>query len=276
MMMSEVTAANIRDSLPPKLAERLEHIEWFAELDSTSSYLLAAPRPEVNQWRVAIADEQTAGRGRGANQWHSAPGAGLWMSGAYTLASTPDSLGGITLAIGAAVAETLTSLGVSDIRLKWPNDLIVDDRKLGGILLDSSPTAAGGMSIVCGLGINSRLPAAQVLNEVIEASAALFPIDLESVLTDVPTNEALAATMLESMVRTLDRFESDGFAPFIPRWSAFDWLAGRRVVVQGNDQLTGIAEGISEQGELIVREGDTVHYVISGSVRPEPGQESVA
>ena len=155
--MTTDVAACVRSLLGEAADERIESIDWFESLDSTNDYLLAAPKPAPSMARVALADEQTSGRGRGDKRWVSAAGGGLWMSIAYTFAPTPPALSTLTLAIGSDIAHCLGEFGAGGIMLKWPNDLMLDHRKLGGILVETR-TAAASSTIVCGIGINLRDP----------------------------------------------------------------------------------------------------------------------
>lgn len=265
--MSETTAAKIRRKLAADVDKHVEHIEWFARLGSTSSYLLAAPRPSAGTCRIAIASEQTEGRGRGENHWQSAPGAGLWMSVAYTFPSIPENVAALTLAIGAGVAHSLQTIGVADIRLKWPNDLVVGGRKLGGILLDSAPNASGGTTVICGLGINTQFPDVRLVDQLIDTGGSLLPVGLDTVTTGAPAIDDLAAMMIERLIAVLQRYETDGFSFFAEFWRRLDWLRGKTVTVRGPQSVDGVADGITDAGALILIDGESRREVVSGTVR---------
>ena len=233
--------------MSPIAQESLAELETFREIGSTNSYLLAAGKPLPGHMRVAIAEQQTAGRGRRDKPWYSPAGAGLWMSVAYSFTVRPANLSALTLAVGTAVANELTDLGVSSVLLKWPNDLLVDERKLGGILLES---CANGMTAIVGIGINMALP-----NKADEhINAARKPIDLSSVLAAVPSVDALAARVTERLCATLQTFDRDGFASFATEWSRLDALEGREIVVNREGiRETGISHGIAPDGALLLR-----------------------
>ncbi len=266
--MAPPTEATIRELLPPAVEAQLAALDLFPEIDSTSTYLLNRPRPAAGHWHVAIAERQTAGRGRGDKRWHSPAGGGLWLSAAYTFEEAAESLPALTLAIGAGVAGTLKRIGVDGIMLKWPNDLIAGGRKLGGILLDSA-SSPSGTTVVCGLGLNMKLQRGLEFE--------LSPVDLDSLLAEMPPMDALAAAMIESFATTTGRYEAEGFAAFTADWSALDWLRGRRVVVEQQDERReGIAAGVAETGALIVEDGEVEHHVVSGTVRLAGAVEVVA
>lgn len=259
--MNKPNADLIRRSLSQVTLQSLAELSTFREIGSTNSYLLECPEPSPGLMCVAIAGYQTSGRGRQGRRWHSAAGSGLWMSIAYTFESRPANLSALTLAIGASLADELVMLGVREIGLKWPNDLMVGDRKLGGILLESR---SGGMTAVTGIGINTALP--QDIDNHIEAG--IEPVDLLSTLAAPPSIDHLAARIIERLQATLHQFDKDGFESFVAAWSRFDTLAGLEVVVRsGDSEEIGTAQGITADGALLLKGQQGIKRVVSGSVR---------
>ncbi len=270
--MAILDERRIRERLSDGANRVLETLEVFPEIDSTSTYLLSQPSPEVARWRFALAERQTAGRGRGDNRWHSPAGGGLWMSGAYTFSDLPTNVSALTLAIGVGVADALQGLGVDGVRLKWPNDLLLDGGKLGGILLDTAGAAATNLTVVCGVGLNVRLDNFKTLEAAGVSATAFRPIDLSDALAEVPSIDELAPIFMRALMRTVSRYASDGFGSFIERWRGYDFLHGRRVSVSQSDTtLIGVAEGIADNGALLVRVGDERQQVVSGTVRLAEG-----
>ena len=256
--MRLLDASQIRAIVP----DSVDRIDTLDEVGSTNDFLKDAALPEPRRWHLALADMQTKGRGRGENSWLSPPGAGLWMSAVHTFDEVPSGLSSFTLAVGVAVADALASAGVHDIRLKWPNDLIVNDRKLGGILVES---INGGRTAVCGIGINVALPDLDGLS----FSGSLRPVDLARVCGEAPDRNGLAGGIVTRLVDVAESYASGGFAQFANQWTNYDWLRGRKVFVSGIEPpLTGVANGIGENGELMLRHGKTDIPVVSGSVRP--------
>ncbi len=256
--MRLLDASQIRKNVP----DSVDRIDALDEVGSTNDFLRSAPLPAARRWHLALAEMQTKGRGRGENIWLSPPGAGLWMSAVHTSDEIPQGLSSFTLAVGVAVADALASAGVNDIRLKWPNDLIVRDRKLGGILVES---ITGGRTAVCGIGINAALPELDSLS----FSQALRPIDLATVNGEPPDRNTLAGGIVTRLVGVAERFASDGFAPIADEWMEYDWLRGRDVSVSGVEPpITGVANGIGKNGELMLQNGGVDVPVVSGSVRP--------
>jgi BirA family biotin operon repressor/biotin-[acetyl-CoA-carboxylase] ligase len=246
-------------ALRRETARRIARLEMLGTVDSTNACVMDGDPPVEHYWHVAIADEQTAGRGRGGKRWRSGPGAGLWMSAAYTFETPPARLSSLTLVLGAVIAAELESIGLDRIQLKWPNDLVVDGYKLGGILVESK---AGGRTVVCGIGINLETP------RVSDDDMPLEPIGLNALLAEPPSRDALAVRVLQSIVDAVPVFASGGFAPFRERWSAYDWLLGREVSVSGIEPaISGVASGIHDDGTLRIRDGSVDHRVAAGTVR---------
>ena len=263
--MSNIDAAAILDALNPGIASRMAELEVFPEIESTNAYLMAQSAPDAGMHRVAIAHHQTAGRGRGENQWLSAPGASLCLSIAHTFRERPDKLAALTLAIGVAAARALGDSGIDDVQLKWPNDIVSGDGKLGGILVETHHGSQRTASVVIGIGINLELPA-EILDSV-DSTWANAPTDLRSVLGRCVAREPLSAAMIDHVVDALLIFEGRGLDAFAASWSERDWLRGRDVTVQRPGRpVRGTALGIDTDGALIVQEAATTTRVISGSI----------
>ena len=243
---------------------RLDGIEVFAEIGSTNDYLLAQPRPKVGRCRVALANHQTAGRGRMDRTWESPPSSGLYLSLAYTFARGANGLSGLTLALGIGVAEALERLGIDGIGLKWPNDIIARDGKLGGILTETR-SAPDGATVVAGIGVNVDFRGDG--DRALESSSIGRIVDLAACTDDVPSRESLAVTTIEILLETLARFDSHGFAPFAAAWQRYDWLRGQTITVDtGSEVVAGSVDGIDSDGALLLRDGDERRSIVSGSV----------
>ncbi len=223
---------------------------------------------------LLVAEEQTAGRGRQGRGWNSAPGRSLTFS--LGLPMAPAQWGGLSLAVGVALAEALEPEPATPrLLLKWPNDLWLRDaaapsggRKLGGVLIE---TVAVGRHrrVVVGVGLNvlPLPPDADATPALAHGYASLHEIDASA-----SAPKALAAVALP-LAMALRRFEREGFGPFAAGYAARDLLQGRAVAVQGAVPLEGTAEGVDAQGALRVRTTDRMHLVVSGeaSVRLTPG-----
>jgi BirA family biotin operon repressor/biotin-[acetyl-CoA-carboxylase] ligase len=232
-------------------------VEILPEIDSSNSELMRRARAGRCEPVLLVAERQTAGRGRLGRGWHSAPGESLTFSLALPLA--PADWSGLSLAVGVSVAESLHPR----VRLKWPNDLWLDDRKLGGILIETASFGAGSGSrqAVIGIGLNIAPRGAEGLSTAPAAVRELIP-------------DADAASVLQRLVPALVRdvlgFQQAGFGPFHARFDARDALRDRPVRL--SDGTAGTAHGVSEAGSLLVHTAAGLHAVSSSevSVRPAP------
>ena len=259
--MSRLDPGRIRAALGE--AAGLADLETLAEIDSTNSYLMRQAAPAPGRYRVAVTDNQTSGRGRHGRTWESPPGSGLCLSMAYTFERSPDSLPALTLAVGIGVIESLGGMDIGDVNLKWPNDLVAMDGKLGGILTETK-AGAGGMTVVTGVGINIELPPA------LRGRGDWAPraVDLRTHVGHAPVAEDLAAALIGGLQQTFVIYEEHGFAAYFDRWASYDWLYGRDVAIAAvSHAVNGTAAGIAEDGALLVEtaSGET-QRIASGSV----------
>jgi len=184
---------------------------------------------------------------------------------AYTFASRPEKLPGVTLAIGVGVAKTLESLGARGIGLKWPNDIVARDGKLGGILTEVASKAGEPATVVVGVGINVDLEYAPDLRHI--ATRIGSATDLASCMPKVPSRSAISAALIEHLFDALAGFEGDGLAPFLEDWERYDWLRGQRVSVDVEEgHVNGVCEGIDADGALMLRTAFGRQRILSGSV----------
>jgi BirA family biotin operon repressor/biotin-[acetyl-CoA-carboxylase] ligase len=252
--------------IPRAARASLDALDWFAELESTSSWLKQQTSPPRGRFRAVIADHQTAGRGRNEKIWLSPRSSGLCLSISYTFGDMPRNLPALTLAIGIGIAAVLQETGARELALKWPNDLIASGGKLGGILTEVQAAGDGGRTVVVGVGINVDLP--DSMRYAAPTSWTFGISDLAGCMDDVPDRAELAAVIIAALIDSIRRFESEGLAGFRSSWQAYDWLRGKTVSVQqaGGD-IAGVACGIDDDGALLVKTDAGTERVVSGSVR---------
>jgi len=249
----------ILDLLSPEVRDRAPSLQVCFETTSTQTLAAAAPASTPAIW---LAERQTAGQGRRGRAWISPLAAQLAMSVARRFQSGFAALSGLSLVVGVAVAEALHKLGYPQVRLKWPNDLWVDGRKLGGILIELRGEASGPCDAVIGLGINVRMPA-EFAAQIDQAWCDLAGM----AHGDAVSRNVLAAGVIDALLPALDRFEREGLAPFLARWRALDALAGKPVrVLDGRDTQDGVAAGIDDHGALRVRFGQQERRYHGGEV----------
>lgn len=252
MPESSLSVAHVAAALGA-LAPRFD-VEVLAECDSTNARLLA--RPNAPAGTVLAADRQTAGRGRLGRAWHSDGVASLTFSLLWRLPAGAQP-SGLSLAVGVGIAEALHGLGVGGIALKWPNDILRDGRKVGGVLIElARPTA------VIGIGLNLRLPA-DLPDDVRRNATALD--------SDVDRN-VLLARLLVALHGVLESFSDGGFVALRDRWSRLNAYAGApvRVISEFSVPVEGICVGVDVDGALMLETSVCVQRILSGDVSLRP------
>jgi BirA family biotin operon repressor/biotin-[acetyl-CoA-carboxylase] ligase len=246
-------ATALRARLSPSTAARYVAIDVVDAIDSTNSELLRRATPD-NGIAALFAERQNGGRGRLGRVWASPQGANLYLSLARCFDGDLARLGGLSLAVGVAVAEALQALGATTVRVKWPNDLVADDglalRKLGGVLIEGG-LQHGRTRTVIGLGLNLRMPA--------EAADTIDQpwTDLHALLgAALPSRSMVAAVILSALADALECFDVEGLLPFLPRFDALDALANAEISATVDGRIVdGVACGIGEDGALRLRVG---------------------
>ena len=232
-------------------------VEILPQIDSTNTELMRRAKAGQLDPVLLVAERQTAGRGRLGRNWRSDGADGdaqpsLTFSLGLPLA--PQNWSGLSLAVGVSVAQSLHP----DLRLKWPNDIWLQDRKLGGILIETG-SFGDVRYVVIGVGINIALRDA--------AGLSTPPAWLGEVQPDIDAGQALQQ-MAAPLVRAVQMFEAQGFAPFQARFNALDVLAGRAVVC--SDGTMGEAQGADATGALVVRTASGLRKITSAEVSVRP------
>lgn len=264
-----LAAAAVREHLPRGLRERVARLEAVWSIASTNTALLERSGPESGASEVLLAEHQTAGRGRRGRAWLAPPGGAICLSLSWMFREVPPDLGALGLAVGVCALRALTAFHVRNLGLKWPNDLLIGERKLGGVLIDLRAESAGPAYVVIGIGLNVALGEA-VLGKI--AAAGLAAGDLASAGSDAPSRNRLAAGLIAECLRGLTEFERQGLKPFIDEWRAADGLRGRPVEVRAAEGTTarGFARGIDVHGALMLDTPAGVRRFISGDVTVRP------
>ena len=236
---------------------RFGEIRWFARVDSTNRHLLSEAARGSPGGIVAVADEQTAGRGRHGRTWTAAPGAALLVSVLLRPDLPAERLHLVTLAAGVAAADAVREVGAFDARLKWPNDLVVDDRKLAGILAEADGTGRGGTGgVVVGMGLNIRS------ND--------FPAELAEIATACDRHCARPVDRIELLIAWLRALDGrlDALDEVVAAAASRSATLGRRVRVElARDDFEGVATGMTDEGYLVVtRDDGTERIVTAGDV----------
>ncbi|WP_411706087.1 bifunctional biotin--[acetyl-CoA-carboxylase] ligase/biotin operon repressor BirA [Edaphovirga cremea] len=235
------------------------NVSVLSVIDSTNQYLLDRIG-QLKSGDACVAEYQHAGRGRRGRQWVSPFGANLYLSMFWRLDQGPAAAMGLSLVIGIVMAEVLQKLGAEDVRVKWPNDLYLRDRKLAGILVELTGKTGDAAQLVIGAGINMtmRESTTNVINQ--------GWINLQEAGVNINRNE-LTAGLLEALRESLPQFEREGLSPFISRWRELDNFLDRPVkLLIGEQEIFGIARGIDQQGALLLDQNGEIKPFIGGEI----------
>ena len=246
--------------MDPAIRKQLTGLDIEASLDSTNSALQRLPLAQQHAAAI-LAEFQSAGRGRRGRQWHSPHGRNLYLSLGWKFEKPLAELGCLPLVLALSAARALVRAGLKGHRVKWPNDLLLDGRKLCGCLVEVKGDAKGPCHAVLGVGINVFMPESEAANEIDQPWT-----DLHSQLPACSRNK-LATLLLEELIKQLLLFAEQGFTPFRDIWAKMDGLNGRVVNVDaGNSSLQGTARGIDNQGALLLDTGKEVLSLHVGEV----------
>jgi BirA family biotin operon repressor/biotin-[acetyl-CoA-carboxylase] ligase len=253
-----------RDSIAKALgAATTLAIEVADTIDSTSSALLRRSAREDIHRRLLAAECQTAGRGRRGRIWTSVAGGSIAFSLGWRFEQGAGHLAGLSLAVGVALARALEAEGFHGVALKWPNDLVYANRKLGGILIELSGDALGPSLAVIGVGLNVRLPAS-ARRDISQAVTDLTSI---ARTREVDRNVLLAGIAAE-LTKLLERYAREGFAPFMAEWQRRHALHRKpvRVVLPDGSSARGEVVGVDADGALVLDDGRHRRRFVTGEV----------
>lgn len=232
----------------------LGQLTVLPEVDSTNRWLL----DEGRCGDVCLAERQFAGRGRRGRTWQSPDAGNVYLSLRWCFDELPVTVGWLSLMVGVAVAEALAGVGLKGHQLKWPNDILVDGRKLGGILLQS---VGKPEHIVIGIGLNV-MPLPSVIQSEVDQPWCC----LNDLLASPIDRHELLVLLLQRLFAQLQVFSALEVADLYKKWQVWDGLYERSVRVQQvNSTLDGVACGLDEQGQLQVRCADGSIQVFSSA-----------
>lgn len=237
--------------------------------DSTNSLLMQAAAAGAPDGCVVCAEYQFAGRGRRGRQWHSILGGSLTFSVLWRFEEGITALVGLSLAVGVAIARALNRFSRFPVKLKWPNDVLVDYRKLAGILVEIQGDIQGPSFAVVGIGLNVSLPAAH--RDSIDQAV----IDLEEMQIHLDRNSLLATCLVE-LKAVMDVMREQGFKGLRDEWEAHHAHAGQPVTLLLPDRqmVTGIALGVDDTGAFLLQSENGARAAYnSGDIRLRPTQK---
>jgi len=250
----------IGSAAQPDIAEL--HVE--TQIDSTNRLCLERISQSLKGAVVVTTEQQTAGRGRRGKAWVSPFARNIYLSIGWQMQGGASQLQGLSLAAGVAVNRALATLGLANLSLKWPNDLLVDGQKLGGILIELTGDAAGPCQVVIGLGLNVNMPA------VAQAQIDQPYTDLAAQGITV-TRSALLGVLINELILLLREWEQTGFAAWRSAWQALDAYQNQPVkIFLGDTIIAGVARGVDEQGAILIETATGISAFHGGEISLRP------
>ncbi len=235
---------------------------WFVHsvLDSTNQFLLDR-MGQVPNGALCVAEYQEAGRGRRGRQWCSPFGSNIYLSLYWRLEAGVAAAMGLSLVVGIVIADVLTEFGVPDVRVKWPNDIYVHDKKLAGILVEMTGQTGDAAHLIIGVGLNLMM-SEQEGQSIDQAWTSV------NQCTDQPiSRNALVARLGQALTAALVRYEIQGLSGFIERWAVLDNYYNRPIrLIMGNNEVRGIGRGIDETGALLLETDQGIKSFVGGEI----------
>jgi len=258
-------AAAIKQALSTDHQQRLQRIDVLMNIDSTNQYVGDHPATHDHRAVLCVSELQHAGRGRRGRSWLAPFGSGICMSLGYLFNEVPNGFSALTLVVGVAMMRALHEIGLTDAKLKWPNDVVWQGRKLAGVLTEMRGESAGPTHVVIGIGCNFRIP--DVTRQ--ELSAAQTSVtDLHEALGGrVPDRNLVVALFTAQLLDSMQKFSREGFTGFIHEWAGYDALRSAEVkVLHAAQTVLGVARGISEDGSLLIETPKGIQRFTSAEV----------
>ncbi|HIA59121.1 MAG TPA: biotin--[acetyl-CoA-carboxylase] ligase [Gammaproteobacteria bacterium] len=254
--------ALIEKHLSPEARADLGEVILFEEIDSTNAESLRLLKAgKTGSW-IVLAQSQIAGRGRSGRTWSSYKGAGIYLSLVRRFTLAADALQSLSLVTAISLHAALTALGVQNLQLKWPNDVLHEKRKLAGILLELHKMEST-LHVVFGVGINLDLPA-QAVKEIGRPVT-----DLNSLADNEVNTEELVALFINALLPNVINFEATGFSPFQDDWNRLDCYINHDIVIQnGNERIIGKSLGVDNSGAQLMQTATGRQTIIGGEIFP--------
>ena len=247
--------------LAPHLTGGWRDVHWLASVDSTQRLARDLARSGACEGTAVVAEEQTAGRGRLGRTWHSPPGDNLYCSIVLRPPRAPAEVPQIALVAGLAVADAVQETAGRRPAIKWPNDVLLDGKKVCGILTEMESEMDRVHHVIAGIGVN--LNTRRFPRELREKASSLL------LLTGRPVERApFTARLLAALEARYGRYLSVGFASVRTEWESYSCLTGTEVRVQGpGGEVAGRVLGIDDDGALRLRGADgRVNRIVAGEV----------
>jgi len=258
--MDLLDSSRIKGNLSESSKLLVSDVEVFGSVTSTNDIAMKHTEAKGKPGYVCVAEQQTAGRGRRGRPWVSPYGTNIYLSLVWDFFDGAAALEGLSLAVGVAVANVLKAKGLAGVELKWPNDVLVEGAKLGGILLEMTGDPSGHCQVVLGVGINtsvSKKDGAEIDQAWVDTSTLGVCIDRNEFISEI----------IDELTAMLVLFSEHGFSYFRDQWLLLDAFKDKAVVVKaGKNDMTGIACGVDNTGALRLDRAGIIEAIKGGEV----------
>lgn len=241
------------------MGSRAVDVIVLSEIDSTNRYLTERQKQIAGQTTLCVAEYQTGGRGRRGKHWVSPFAANLYFSMLQRFDVSISKILGLSLVVGVVVERVLRKMGCDGLGLKWPNDIVFYQKKLGGILIEVAGEAEGPCDAVVGIGLNVSMPEAVQIDQPWT--------DLHALLGAPVDRNELTASLVDELALAFEVFAKDGLAGFLEEWRTLDILDGQELTIeQGAKTFVGRGKGVADDGSLLVEIDGSVKALSSGEI----------
>jgi BirA family biotin operon repressor/biotin-[acetyl-CoA-carboxylase] ligase len=259
--LSLLDASQIQQQLLARAAIELHCLEVHQSVDSTNELAMRSAQQSSISGSVFLAEAQSAGKGRRGRNWISPYGRNIYLSAVYGFSGGVAAVEGLSLAVGVVVVRALEAIGVRNIGLKWPNDILWSGRKLGGVLLEISGDPAGACEVIVGIGINVQMSAREA------AMVDQEWVNLSEITGRFLDRSKVVAHVLNGLLPMLGSYANCGFSCYRDAWQALDCFNGLPVVlVAGDTRIGGVARGVNEAGALCMETVDGMQFFSGGEI----------
>jgi BirA family biotin operon repressor/biotin-[acetyl-CoA-carboxylase] ligase len=258
-----IDEVRIRSTMSATGLRLLSELNIDEVIDSTNMEALRRIQQGARSGLVCTAEQQTAGRGRRGRYWVSPFARNLYVSTIWEFSQGATALEGLSLAVGVAVANALKNLGLPEVQLKWPNDILYNGKKLGGVLLEMVGDTTGQCQVVVGIGINVTMPDAAA-RAIDQDWADVFAMSPQG---NAPGRNEILGSLLNHLLPLLAEYESAGFGPWREAWQDLHAHAGKSVILStGAGKTAGVAAGVDSRGALQLETSVGVQSIFGGEV----------
>ncbi|MBV1878705.1 MAG: biotin--[acetyl-CoA-carboxylase] ligase [Pseudomonadales bacterium] len=259
-------AGTIHSHIDANIAAQISSVDIHRRIKSTNTYLMSRINAAGFHGSVCLSESQSAGRGRRGRVWASPFGKNIYLSLGWQMQNQKGALEGLSLVVGLQVAKSLASFGVEGVSVKWPNDIILRDGKLSGILIEMGAPAKGQVRLVIGVGVNLGMNRR-------EAETIDQPWSATGVIDGMSRNK-LCARLITNILKELSQFSKTGFAPYMESWNACNYFLNKPVrILSGEQVVYGLDRGVDERGNLMLETGEGMLAFNAGEVSLRAGSE---